>query len=104
MQLTQAPTNLSRHAVEWCRPPATQRGTDRQPATRCCSRRLTGNRDIRACGPIVFAVMSRYHGGAYAVFSNALNENMVVLICGIGTLDLTTQAEILVTRKLPAAI
>jgi acetyl/propionyl-CoA carboxylase alpha subunit/acetyl-CoA carboxylase carboxyltransferase component len=30
-------------------------------------------------GPIVFAVMSRYHGGAYVVFSNALNQNMEVL-------------------------
>jgi acetyl-CoA carboxylase carboxyltransferase component len=30
-------------------------------------------------GPIVFAVISRYHGGAYVVFSNALNENMEVL-------------------------
>jgi acetyl/propionyl-CoA carboxylase alpha subunit/acetyl-CoA carboxylase carboxyltransferase component len=30
-------------------------------------------------GPIVFAVVSRYHGGAYVVFSNALNENMEVL-------------------------
>ena len=52
----------------------------------------------------MFGVMSRYHDGACVVFSNTLNENMVVLICGIGTLDLTTQAEILVTRKLPAAI
>jgi acetyl/propionyl-CoA carboxylase alpha subunit/acetyl-CoA carboxylase carboxyltransferase component len=30
-------------------------------------------------GPIVFAVISRYHGGAYVVFSNALNESMEVL-------------------------
>jgi acetyl-CoA carboxylase carboxyltransferase component len=30
-------------------------------------------------GPIVFAVISRYHGGAFVVFSNALNENMQVL-------------------------
>ena len=30
-------------------------------------------------GPIVFAVISRYHGGAFVVFSNALNENMEVL-------------------------
>ena len=30
-------------------------------------------------GPIVFAVVSRYHGGAFVVFSNALNENMEVL-------------------------
>ena len=27
-------------------------------------------------GPIVFCVLSRYHGGAYVVFSAALNENM----------------------------
>jgi acetyl-CoA carboxylase carboxyltransferase component len=30
-------------------------------------------------GPIVFAVISRYHGGAFVVFSNALNDNMEVL-------------------------
>ena len=30
-------------------------------------------------GPIVFCVVSRYHGGAFVVFSGALNENMEVL-------------------------
>jgi acetyl-CoA carboxylase carboxyltransferase component len=30
-------------------------------------------------GPIVFCVISRYHGGAFVVFSNALNENVEVL-------------------------
>jgi acetyl-CoA carboxylase carboxyltransferase component len=30
-------------------------------------------------GPIVFCVISRYRGGAFVVFSNALNENMEVL-------------------------
>ena len=29
-------------------------------------------------GPIVFCVVSRYHGGAFVVFSNALNDNMQV--------------------------
>jgi acetyl-CoA carboxylase carboxyltransferase component len=29
-------------------------------------------------GPIVFVVVSRYHGGAFVVFSRALNENMEV--------------------------
>jgi acetyl/propionyl-CoA carboxylase alpha subunit/acetyl-CoA carboxylase carboxyltransferase component len=29
-------------------------------------------------GPIVFCVISRYHGGAYVVFSRALNENLEV--------------------------
>ena len=29
-------------------------------------------------GPIVFCVVSRYHGGAYVVFSRALNENIEV--------------------------
>ncbi len=29
-------------------------------------------------GPIVFCVISRYHGGAFVVFSNALNDNMRV--------------------------
>ncbi|GAA1882219.1 carboxyl transferase domain-containing protein [Lapillicoccus jejuensis] len=30
-------------------------------------------------GPIVFVVVSRYHGGAFVVFSKALNERMTVL-------------------------
>jgi acetyl/propionyl-CoA carboxylase alpha subunit/acetyl-CoA carboxylase carboxyltransferase component len=30
-------------------------------------------------GPIVFCVISRYHGGAFVVFSKALNENMEVV-------------------------
>ncbi|MFT4216953.1 MAG: carboxyl transferase domain-containing protein [Micropruina sp.] len=30
-------------------------------------------------GPIVFVVISRYHGGAFVVFSKKLNENMTVL-------------------------
>jgi len=30
-------------------------------------------------GPIVFCVVSRYHGGAYVVFSKALNEGMTIL-------------------------
>ena len=30
-------------------------------------------------GPIVFAVVSRYHGGAFVVFSKALHDNMEVV-------------------------
>jgi acetyl-CoA carboxylase carboxyltransferase component len=30
-------------------------------------------------GPIVFCVVSRYHGGAFVVFSNTLNDNMEVV-------------------------
>ena len=30
-------------------------------------------------GPIVFCVISRYHGGAFVVFSNALHDNMEVV-------------------------
>ncbi|MDQ1289689.1 MAG: hypothetical protein QG622_3255, partial [Actinomycetota bacterium] len=30
-------------------------------------------------GPIVFCVVSRYHGGAFVVFSKTLNDNMTVL-------------------------
>ena len=30
-------------------------------------------------GPIVFVVVSRYHGGAFVVFSKALNPSMTVL-------------------------
>ena len=29
-------------------------------------------------GPIVFCVVSRYHGGAFVVFSKTLNDNMEV--------------------------
>ena len=29
-------------------------------------------------GPIIFCVVSRYHGGAFVVFSGALNDNMEV--------------------------
>jgi acetyl-CoA carboxylase carboxyltransferase component len=29
-------------------------------------------------GPIVFVVISRYHGGAFVVFSKALNENLEI--------------------------
>ncbi len=29
-------------------------------------------------GPIVFCVISRYHGGAYVVFSRALNEQLEI--------------------------
>ena len=29
-------------------------------------------------GPIVFCVVSRYHGGAFVVFSKALNESMEI--------------------------
>jgi acetyl-CoA carboxylase carboxyltransferase component len=38
-----------------------------------------GRAIINFDGPIVFAVVSRYHGGAFVVFSNALNDNMEVL-------------------------
>ena len=30
-------------------------------------------------GPMVFCVISRYHGGAYVVFSRALNEQLEVV-------------------------
>ena len=30
-------------------------------------------------GPMVFCVVSRYHGGAYVVFSRALNEQLEVI-------------------------
>jgi acetyl-CoA carboxylase carboxyltransferase component len=30
-------------------------------------------------GPIVFCVVSRYHGGAFVVFSGVLNDNMEVI-------------------------
>lgn len=38
-----------------------------------------GRAIINFDGPIVFVVISRYHGGAFVVFSKALNENMTVL-------------------------
>ncbi|MFP5347888.1 MAG: carboxyl transferase domain-containing protein, partial [Actinomycetes bacterium] len=38
-----------------------------------------GRAIVNFVGPIVFCVVSRYHGGAFVVFSKALNENMTVL-------------------------
>ncbi|MCF8590301.1 ATP-binding protein [Gordonia liuliyuniae] len=38
-----------------------------------------GRAIINFDGPIVFCVISRYHGGAFVVFSKALNPNMTVL-------------------------
>ncbi|GAA4673820.1 biotin carboxylase N-terminal domain-containing protein [Gordonia humi] len=38
-----------------------------------------GRAIINFDGPIVFTVISRYHGGAFVVFSKALNPNMTVL-------------------------
>src|SRR6185503_16849472 len=33
-------------------------------------------------GPIVFVVISRYHGGAFVVFSKALNEQLEMVAVG----------------------
>lgn len=38
-----------------------------------------GRAMVNFSGPIVFVVISRYHGGAFVVFSKRLNENMTVL-------------------------
>jgi acetyl/propionyl-CoA carboxylase alpha subunit/acetyl-CoA carboxylase carboxyltransferase component len=38
-----------------------------------------GRAIVNFAGPIVFCVISRYHGGAFVVFSKALNPNMTVL-------------------------
>jgi acetyl-CoA carboxylase carboxyltransferase component len=38
-----------------------------------------GRAVVNFTGPIVFCVVSRYHGGAFVVFSKTLNENMTVL-------------------------
>lgn len=38
-----------------------------------------GRAIVNFSGPIVFVVISRYHGGAFVVFSKRLNENMTVL-------------------------
>ncbi len=38
-----------------------------------------GRAIVNFCGPIVFCVISRYHGGAFVVFSKALNPDMTVL-------------------------
>jgi acetyl-CoA carboxylase carboxyltransferase component len=37
-----------------------------------------GRAVVNFAGPIVFCVVSRYHGGAFVVFSKSLNENMEV--------------------------
>ena len=39
----------------------------------------SAGRIVNFDGPIVFVVISRYHGGAFVVFSKALNANMTVL-------------------------
>ncbi|MSP73069.1 MAG: fused acetyl/propionyl-CoA carboxylase subunit alpha/methylmalonyl-CoA decarboxylase subunit alpha [Myxococcales bacterium] len=38
-----------------------------------------GRAVVRFQGPLVFVVIGRYHGGAYVVFSKALNENLTAL-------------------------
>ncbi|HET6211084.1 MAG TPA: carboxyl transferase domain-containing protein, partial [Jatrophihabitans sp.] len=38
-----------------------------------------GRAIVNFAGPIVFCVVSRYHGGAFVVFSKALNSSMTVL-------------------------
>lgn len=38
-----------------------------------------GRAIVNFAGPIVFCVVSRYHGGAFVVFSKTLNDNMTVL-------------------------
>src|SRR4029453_9901878 len=38
-----------------------------------------GRAIVNFAGPIVFCVISRYHGGAFVVFSKALNPDMTVL-------------------------
>ena len=38
-----------------------------------------GRAVVNLKGPIVFVVISRYHGGAFVVFSKTLNPNMTVL-------------------------
>ena len=38
-----------------------------------------GRAVVRFRGPLVFLVVGRYHGGAYVVFSKALNPNLVAL-------------------------
>lgn len=38
-----------------------------------------GRAIVNFSGPVVFCVVSRYHGGAFVVFSHALNDNMQVL-------------------------
>jgi acetyl-CoA carboxylase carboxyltransferase component len=35
-----------------------------------------GRAVVRFAGPLVFCVVARYHGGAYVVFSKALNDNI----------------------------
>ena len=38
-----------------------------------------GRAIVNFSGPIVFCVISRYHGGAFVVFSKALNDDMTIL-------------------------
>ena len=53
------------------------------PRNRCAGCRLEygaeiGRAVVNFKGPIVFCVISRYHGGAYVVFSRGLNESVEV--------------------------
>jgi acetyl-CoA carboxylase carboxyltransferase component len=40
---------------------------------------LVGRAVVNFAGPIVFCVVSRYHGGAFVVFSGALNDGLEVV-------------------------
>ena len=53
-------------------------GLDAQPAAGVRRRDRPRDRELPT-GPIVFCVISRYHGGAFVVFSKALNPSMTVL-------------------------
>ena len=65
----------------WCSPTCPASTARR---SRCGSWQLEygaeiGRAVVNFRGPIVFCVVSRYHGGAFVVFSNALNDNFSVI-------------------------
>ena len=65
-------------ARSWCSP--TSRASTARPS-RCAALQLEygaeiGRAVVNFDGPIVFCVVSRYHGGAFVVFSQRLNDNL----------------------------
>ena len=65
----------------WCWPtcPASTARRSRCASASSSTAPRSAGRSSTSTGPIVFCVVSRYHGGAFVVFSGALNDNMEVV-------------------------
>ena len=73
-----APAATGRSSCSPTCPASTARPTRCATSSWSTAPRSAG-RSSTSTGPIVFCVISRYHGGAFVVFSKALNPNMTVL-------------------------